>query len=356
MLHQLRSEELCQCAPEPGALVSIGVPDLGYFDWIDTNMGKPEKHIGIEYYAPQPSLLPDNVTWLANTAGNMIDVSDESVGTIFAGQVIEHLWASELGNFILEASRVLQPGGRLIIDSPNEEIVTQTGWNHPEHTIELRPDDAAQLLELGGFTVTRLVGHWLCRSAGGTPFPLLVDASDPPETARDRCTEGRLYPQGSFSWWIEGRKERTSKTALLLQYIEELWSSYWPRRIRRQMYTMAPEHIVDERGEIVAVAPVGWSGLVAFGPCAPLPSGRSLIGFELENYSAPESPGYIEILQHEGVSLAQTALPSILPTREKLWLDIDLSKTTFGLEFRLISTGITRLAAKIRPDVILSRF
>ena len=151
IIHQLRTEELRRNEGTEGTLVSIGCMGATYFDWIHENLGYPHKHIGLEYYAPRPDILPPNVVWIANTAGNMADVATGSVDLIFGGQVVEHLWADELVNFFHECCRVLKPGGRLMFDTPNERITSHAGWKHPEHTIEFRPDDARTLLDHLGF-------------------------------------------------------------------------------------------------------------------------------------------------------------------------------------------------------------
>ena len=353
LIHRLRTAELQKTAAEPDVMINVGVPDAGYFEWINANMGCPNRHIALEYYRKEPANLPDNVTWIGNTASNMVDVKNESAGTIFAGQVIEHLWAPELAGFILEASRVLKPAGRLIIDSPNEIIVRQSGWNHPEHTIELQPQDISSLLSLAGFEVTKLVGHWLCRSGSGKPLPLLGDETDTTESIDLRVSQGISVPQDSFSWWVEARKAREPRSAALVSFVTELWNKHWSTRIHRQMYTQISEFRVRQ-GQIVATAPLGWSGLLAFGPCAPLPAGRSLVGFEIEPYRADESPGKIEVFSADHGTLAETSLAPILPHREKVWLEINLPTPVFGLEFRLHANGRAEVTAAIGPDVIIS--
>jgi hypothetical protein len=282
----------------------------------------------------------------------MSNVPDQSVGTIFAGQVVEHLWRSELVGFLFEASRTLRPGGRLIVDSPNEEIVRQTGWNHPEHTIEFRPDDAKTLLEVAGFTVTLMVGHWLCRSPDGSPLPLLGEPDESPASMECRIRDGISRPQDSFSWWIEARKDRPPNAAALVRFVDEIWRRYWLRRIHTHMFTAADWAVID--GEIVATAPEGWSGLLVFGPTAPMPPGRSLIGFDLDPYCAFESPGRIEVFKNEQNSvLAETRLPPALFRRAKVWLELDVPTTTFGLEFRLVTTGAAKLSVRLGLDVVI---
>ncbi len=46
-----------------------------------------------------------------------LPVKNKSVDVVFAGEVIEHIYHTE--KFLQEARRVLSPGGRLIISTPN---------------------------------------------------------------------------------------------------------------------------------------------------------------------------------------------------------------------------------------------
>src|SRR3546814_4785394 len=79
MLHWLRSRELENTQPTPQTMVSVGCSDLGYFNWIEENLGRPKQHIGLEYYRPKPDHLPAGVQWIENTAGNMCDVASETI-------------------------------------------------------------------------------------------------------------------------------------------------------------------------------------------------------------------------------------------------------------------------------------
>ena len=152
-LHLLRTLEL-QRMPKPKAvLLSVGCADRYYFDWVEAACGPIRKHIGVELYRPVPEELPDNVEWVAASASSMPQVKDNSVDVLFSGQNIEHLSADDLYNFLLEAHRVIKSGGKLVIDSPNRLVTQQTGWRHPEHTIEFSPSEARALVEAAGFMV-----------------------------------------------------------------------------------------------------------------------------------------------------------------------------------------------------------
>ena len=345
MLHFLRSRELANTGLSGGTMVSVGASDLGYFHWIDENLGRPDRHIGLEFYRPRPEGLPDNVVWIANTAGNMCDVESGSADLVFAGQTIEHLWAEELAGFFVESARVLKQGGRLVFDSPTRTVVDRIRWNHPEHTVELDPAEARHLAELAGFTVTRCVGHWLCYDNGG--YLELTDITSEGEwNAERRVTEGRDRPDESFSWWIEAeRSNRRCDVVAVYNYARQLSQDHFPGRVARMMQTRVPDgnH---------AQAAAGQEAWLVFGPNAPLPPGDWLIRFGLYPYVAELSPGRAEVVEcASGRVLAEVHLPS---AHGAPWIDVPISldATQFGVEFRLYSNGAAPLRSTLGVEIL----
>src|SRR5580692_4621286 len=96
LLHRARAAHLRAMPPFAKRLLSAGCSGRWYFDWIEQCYGRVRQHIGIEFYSAKPGDLPDNVTWIANTASNMSDVADASVDLLFSGQNLEHLWPEEV--------------------------------------------------------------------------------------------------------------------------------------------------------------------------------------------------------------------------------------------------------------------
>lgn len=94
------------------------------------------------------------------TQGNLIDLplADASVDVVVNFQVIEHLWDQPA--FITECLRVLRPGGRLLISTPNR-ITFSPGRDtplNPFHTRELSGAELTDLLVAGGFSVSSMLG------------------------------------------------------------------------------------------------------------------------------------------------------------------------------------------------------
>lgn len=93
-------------------------------------------------------------------AGNLaaVPLPDAAVDVVVNFQVIEHLW--DQPQFITECLRLLRPGGRLLISTPNRITFTPGSDTpvNPFHTRELNAAELRELLEDGGFRVESMSG------------------------------------------------------------------------------------------------------------------------------------------------------------------------------------------------------
>ncbi|MBD0322850.1 MAG: class I SAM-dependent methyltransferase [Aldersonia sp.] len=92
--------------------------------------------------------------------GNLAELPlpDASVDVVVNFQVIEHLW--DQLQFLRECTRVLRPGGELLITTPNR-ITFSPGRDtplNPFHTRELNAAELTELLEQAGLTVEKMAG------------------------------------------------------------------------------------------------------------------------------------------------------------------------------------------------------
>ncbi|HEY0807551.1 MAG TPA: class I SAM-dependent methyltransferase [Pseudonocardiaceae bacterium] len=86
----------------------------------------------------------------------VLPIQSATIDVVASFQVIEHLWHQE--GFLAECFRVLKPGGRLLVTTPNRRTFSpgrDTPLN-PYHTRELAADELADLLI--GFDVEFLGG------------------------------------------------------------------------------------------------------------------------------------------------------------------------------------------------------
>ncbi|MEC3954653.1 class I SAM-dependent methyltransferase [Nocardia sp. CDC153] len=92
--------------------------------------------------------------------GNLAELplDDASVDVVVNFQVIEHLW--DQAQFLRECRRVLRPGGKLLISTPNR-ITFSPGRDtplNPFHTRELNAAEMTELLVEAGFGVELMAG------------------------------------------------------------------------------------------------------------------------------------------------------------------------------------------------------
>jgi SAM-dependent methyltransferase len=243
-LHALRTIELHRLPVNGGTLLSAGCAGLWYFDWLDEAAGPFREHIGVELYAPRPDGLPANVRWIAQSASDMSDVTGGSVDVVFSGQNLEHLWIDDLAGFLMEAHRVLASNGVLVVDSPNRMITEALNWVHPEHTIELAPIEAVELLQTAGFEVTTLRGLWSCRDQRtGELLPL--GASSVGEILERSAS--RASPDDAFVWWIEATRRSVEVDEHVLRAaVADLFDRHWMDRVNRVAFAAG---LCDDSGD-----------------------------------------------------------------------------------------------------------
>ncbi|SEA73617.1 class I SAM-dependent methyltransferase [Variovorax sp. YR216] len=350
LLHHLRGQELGRLPQRVPCFISVGCAGTWYFEWVQEKCA-PLKHIGIEYYSPKPTDLPENVEWIANTAGDMSSIATGVGDVLFSGQNIEHLWPHDIGAFLLESHRVLKPGGILVIDSPNRLITSVQNWSHPEHILEFTPAEATELIAAAGFKVEQVRGMWLCADPRqGTRLPFDQLSPDKPWPMARRIRDAITAPDDSFSWWIVARKtEETPDSLRMTALVEKVFRAAWPDRVGRMQTNVGLPVTVDGTRWLRSK---GESGALMFGPYMPLPKGSYSVGFDLR---APDKAGgestplvAIDVMDGREAILASRTLCAHELSYEisRVELDFELGDTTFGLQYRVIGLSDAQLECR----------
>jgi SAM-dependent methyltransferase len=351
LLHQARSAMMRDMPPHAQCVVSAGCSGRWYFDWIEQTYGHIPQHLGIEFYMPKPDSLPDNVKWIANTAGNMDAVSDQSCDLLISGQNIEHLWPDDIADFLLESARVLKLGGTLCVDSPNRVITALLNWSQPEHTIELSVPEMLHMLALAGFDVTKRAGIWLCRDPkSGRMLPHDPNVVDPEWSITERMVSAADKPEHSFIWWIESRRtEREPDRHALRHYLYDIYAKAWPERTQRLLVWPGLSVQRREAGEWISV-PAGYDDVVFYGPYMPLRAGRHRVTFEFDGVR-----GEAGIFARCDVVVGPDA--TVIAQREArvgethVTIELDIQKLEFGAQFRCF--GVGGAAFSVRRHIVL---
>jgi len=359
-LHECRTANLGQIDARGKVMVSIGAADLWYFKWIDENCGMPERHIGVEYYMPKPENLPGNVEWIVNTAGHMPGVGSGVADILFSGQNIEHLWQDEVAGFLAEAHRVLKPGGLFVADSPNRAITEVYGGAHPEHMVELTPEEAVELFTAAGFDVVSAKGVFLCRDLRTgeiLSIETLTDAA--PNSTIVRCVNASDHPDASYVWWIQaGRAEREFDASAVKAVIERYWARGWPERLNRLVSNIGKTRTADD-GRRFWESDAGEGGALAYGPYAPLKAGRYRATLFVRPLTSPPGPvlGHVDVVvTSEAVVKASRDLTSqdlTVDTWTPVSLEFTLDEMIFGFQIRLFSNGEVALSVERRIELVV---
>ncbi|MGW0040474.1 methyltransferase domain-containing protein [Rhodococcus sp. NPDC003348] len=119
-----------------------------------------EQVIGLDYDTSAVEHVRARYPRIDMRQGNLAELPLDAatVGTVVNFQVIEHLW--DQAQFLAECFRVLEPGGELLISTPNR-ITFSPGRDtplNPFHTRELNAAELTELLEEAGFEVTTMTG------------------------------------------------------------------------------------------------------------------------------------------------------------------------------------------------------
>lgn len=356
-LHHLRTEELSELAPGARTVLSGGCAGDWYFDWFATSYPTSvERHIGVEAYTQAPERLPAGVEWLSRTLGDLTPVGDGSVDLVFAGQVLEHMWADEVAGFLLESHRTLREGGILCIDSPNRVVTLGNGWWQPEHTVEFTVAEVRTMLTLAGFTDIAISGIWLCRDPQTGAF-LGVDIDAGEELGwpwHRRVAEARTRPEESFVWWATARNGGEPASAdELADVVSGIFLRARPQYLARLRSNVGS---VDDGAVSVGA---GTEGFMLFGPYIAVPPGPMCATFHLRrpagDAARPEDEIVrLEVSTGEGVLAMASITASMVPPSDTFTavdVPFEFDRTAFGVEFRAYATGRAALSAITRVDL-----
>ncbi|MDO8748958.1 MAG: class I SAM-dependent methyltransferase [Candidatus Omnitrophota bacterium] len=106
--------------------------------------------------------LAPGIKFFKSRHNNFSFLVNDSMDVIFMSNFSEHLLTKDdLLHMILEARRVLRPGGRLIILGPNIRYAYKEYWDFFDHHIPLSHRAIAEVLEALNFKITKLIPRFL---------------------------------------------------------------------------------------------------------------------------------------------------------------------------------------------------
>ena len=106
---------------------------------------KADHYIAVDKYNTEISdelKLENNITFIQTEVPPLKEIEDNSVDFVVTFQVIEHIEDDEM--FLQEIHRVLKPGGKVILTTPN---IMMSLTRNPWHTREYTPEQMGEVLK-----------------------------------------------------------------------------------------------------------------------------------------------------------------------------------------------------------------
>jgi SAM-dependent methyltransferase len=121
-------------------------------------------------------LNPETKQWARDArvvlapSDKMVDIADASVDVVFTSNFFEHLPDKRtLVDTLNECSRVLRPGGRLLVLMPNLRYVGARYWDYFDHHLPLTHVSLVEGLTLAGFTTDRVIPRFVPYTVKDSP-------------------------------------------------------------------------------------------------------------------------------------------------------------------------------------------
>lgn len=121
-----------------GDVLELGA-GMGY--GIEHIAPKADKYVTVDKYPVEIDPSYEHVSFIQMTMPPLAGIADASYDYVVSFQVIEHI--QDDVQFVSEVARVLRPGGRFIVTTPNKKMsITRNPWHVREYEI----DELVQLL------------------------------------------------------------------------------------------------------------------------------------------------------------------------------------------------------------------
>lgn len=125
------------------------------------NAVRARTRIAVDINPAVREMAAAGVTALVSPADDLADVADASVDVVFASNFFEHVDRPTILRVMVEAHRVLRPGGRFLVLQPNIRFCARDYWMFFDHVTPVDDRALAEAFALAGFEVTLVIPRFL---------------------------------------------------------------------------------------------------------------------------------------------------------------------------------------------------
>ncbi len=143
-----------------GALLHFGYPHLPEKLYI-VDLPPDERMLVAAEVAQHIKYQNCDIKYVYASMADLTSFEEGTFDLIWSGQSIEHVTREDAEKVFSQAYKLLKPGGKFALDTPNRavtQIYCSNGYIHPEHKIEYYYGDLCQLLEKYNFKIIEAKG------------------------------------------------------------------------------------------------------------------------------------------------------------------------------------------------------
>jgi SAM-dependent methyltransferase len=161
----------------------------GYGEFL--NNVRCEQRIGVDFNPESVAFLDAEIDFHQGDVCDLSFLSDASVDTVFTSNMLEHLRGKEqVERLLIEARRVLKPGGQFIAMGPNMRFLHGEYWDFWDHIVAITDRSLVEILGYLDFEIVRCYPKFL------------------PYTTQSRLPQSpalvRLYLRIPLAWRVMG--------------------------------------------------------------------------------------------------------------------------------------------------------
>jgi SAM-dependent methyltransferase len=162
------ARHLATYVPTDSDVLELGA---GYCHWI--NNVDASRRVAVDRWDKLPAYAAPGVeTMVLDIADGLASLQSATFDVVLASNVLEHFSPDTAANVIHTVSRLLRPGGRVLLIQPNFRYAWRSYFDDYTHRSIFTDMSLPALLRSANFTILKVEPRFLPYSLQGTRFPV----------------------------------------------------------------------------------------------------------------------------------------------------------------------------------------